>query len=665
MDSSPAQSYVDNGISESQADDLYRRAVENDIKDYAIFLTDTASNVINWNRGAERILGYKESEIIGQSAFIFFTPDDRAAKAPEREMEVAMTTGRAEDERWHLRRDQTRFWASGILTPVRDDAGVLLGFIKVMRDMTERRRLEAERDRLFELSMDMLCIVHLDGYFLRTNPAFERVLGYSADELQNQRVFELLHPDDQEAAKNEYEKLRAGKPTKSLENRFRCKNGEYKWVAWSYYPVPEEGLGFGVGRDISDVRRMTAALQLHATKLEQANRVKDEFLATLSHELRTPLTSVLGWSRLLRMGKLNKAEQDRGLAIVERNAQAQTKLIEDLLDVSRIITGKLRIEFQPVQLAAIVRDVVDEFRPAAEAKGLKLTDNIDTTAGSIIGDQVRLKQVVGNLLSNAIKFTNAGGHIEISLERIDGRVQLRVQDNGIGIEPAVLPHIFERFKQADSSNVRAHGGLGLGLAIVQYLVREHGGSVNAESPGPEKGATFTVDLPLAPSEVAAESVANMDIFSAASRNRKPTEYGLDPCALDGINVLIVEDEADTRDLLTTILQECGANVAAVASARDAITFMQHNLPNVVLSDIGMSGENGYDLIKEIRALPPEKGGNIPAVALTAYAGASDRRRALIAGFHVHLAKPVEPDELLAVIGSLGRTSTNHGTQHPS
>jgi PAS domain S-box-containing protein len=537
MDPTPTQSHVDTGISESHADDLYRRAVENDIKDYAIFLTDTAGRVINWNRGAERILGFEESEIIGQSAFIFFTPEDRAANVPEQEMEDVVKTGRAEDERWHLRRDQSRFWASGILTPVRDEAGVLLGFIKVMQDMTERRRLESERDRFFALSMDMLCIVHLDGYFLRTNPAFERVLGYSGPELQNRPVFDLLHPDDRDATINEYKKLRAGMPTNSLENRFLCKDGEYKWIAWSYYPVPEERLGFGVGRDISNVRRMTEALQSHATKLEQANRVKDEFLATLSHELRTPLTSVLGWSRLLRSGKLSKSERERALAIVERNAQAQTKLIEDLLDVSRIITGKLRLEFQPLQLAAIVKEVVDEFRPAAEAKAIEVAANIDATAGPISGDPARLKQVVGNLLSNAIKFTNKGGRIDVSLKRIDSRAQLRVQDNGIGIDPDVLPHIFERFKQADSSNVRAHGGLGLGLAIVQHLVREHRGTVNAESAGPEKGATFTIDLPLAPSEVAAESVAHIDLFSAASRKRKATEYGFDPCALDGINVL--------------------------------------------------------------------------------------------------------------------------------
>ena len=655
------QAPVDIPISDSWTDDLYRKAVEDDVKDYAIFLTDTAGDVINWNRGAERILGYSESEVLGKSGSLFFTPEDRAANVPEKEMETAAATGRAEDERWHLRRDQTRFWATGMMTPVRDEAGALLGFIKVMRDETERRRLEAERDRFFVLSMDMLCIVHLDGYFLRTNPAFEKVLGYSADELQNKRVFELLHPDDREAAIKEYAKLRSGEPTPSLENRCLCKDGEYKWVAWSYYPVPHESVGYGVGKDIDNLRRISDNLKQHAAELEQANRVKDEFLATLSHELRTPLTSILGWARLLRSGNLSKQEHDRALAVVERNAQAQSSLIEDLLDVSRIITGKLRIEFQPIQLSAIVRDVIDEFRPSAEAKGITVDADIDVNAGPILGDPARLKQIVGNLLSNAIKFTKERGEIDVSLERTDRHARLRVQDNGVGIEPSVLPHIFERFRQADSSTVRAHSGLGLGLAIVQHLVREHNGLVNAESRGHGHGATFTVDFPLAPSEISTESsVTRVNLFSATAtatgRSGHAIEYVEDPCALEGITVLLVEDEVDTRDLLTTILQECGARVIEVGSARDAFAAVQSEQPNVLLSDIGMSGESGYDLIRDIRALPPEKGGNIPAVALTAYAGPSDRRRALVAGFHVHLAKPVEPDELLAVIASLGRTT---------
>ena len=637
----------------SLVDDVYRKAVENDVRDYAIFLTDIVGTVINWNRGAERILGFREDEIVGKSGFIVFTPEDRAANVPQLEMATALANGRAEDERWHLRHDNTRFWASGVLTPVRDDNGALLGFIKVMRDMTERRKLEEERDRFFTLSMDMLCIVHLDGYFVRTNPAFERVLGYSEQDLRHQCVFDLLHPDDRESTVNEYEKLKTGEPTTSLDNRFRCKNGEYKWVAWSYYPVPEEWIGYGVGRDISDVRRLTEALKSHAAELEQANRVKDEFLAILSHELRTPLTSILGWSRLLRSGKLEKVEHDRALAVVERNAEAQSKLIEDLLDVSRIITGKLRIDFQPIQLAGIVKEAVDEFRPAAEARDISIVSEINATAGPIHGDPSRLRQIVANLLSNAIKFTNEGGRIDISLERSDGQARLRIHDNGVGIDPAVLPHIFERFKQADSSNVRPHSGLGLGLAIVNHLVREHRGTVKAESAGQGKGATFTVEFPLVPIESATEKALRVDVFSGAvPRSGNTPEHGQE--RLEGITVLLVEDEADTRDLVTTMLQEFGARVVAVKSAKEALASLRREMPSVVVSDIGMSGENGYDFIKQVRALPAEKGGTVPAVALTAYAGATDRRRALLSGFHVHLAKPVEPDELLAVIASLGR-----------
>jgi CheY-like chemotaxis protein/anti-sigma regulatory factor (Ser/Thr protein kinase) len=399
-------------------------------------------------------------------------------------------------------------------------------------------------------------------------------------------------------------------------------------------------------------------LKSHAADLEQANKVKDEFLAILSHELRTPLTSILGWSRLLRSGKLEKLEHERAIEIVARNAEAQLKLIEDLLDVSRIITGKLRIEFLPVQLSAIVREGVDEMRPSAEAKGIVIAADIDATAGPILGDSTRLKQILTNLLSNAIKFTNEGGRIDITLERLDGHARLRVRDNGVGIDPAVLPHIFERFKQADSSNIRTHSGLGLGLAIVHHLVREHSGSVKAESNGQGKGATFIVDFPLAPSEAAIEKAGRVDLFSAAAQKRwKDPKHAPEGPDLEGITVLLVEDEADTRELVTTMLREFGARVIAVNSAKDALASIQREVPSVVVSDIGMSVENGYDLIRQVRALAPEKGGNIPAVALTAYAGPTDRRRALLAGFHVHLAKPVEPDELLAVIASLGRIAS--------
>jgi PAS domain S-box-containing protein len=634
-----------------RAEDLYRKSIE-EVKDYAIFMTDVKGFIISWNTGAERILGYSEAEILGHNASLFFTPEDLAGGEHEKELERAATEGRAEDERWHQRRDGTRFWASGVVTPVRDDKGALLGFTKVMRDMTERKRLEEERDRFFTLSMDMLCIAGLDGYLKRVNPAFEKVLGYSAEELLASPVFDFVHPDDRAATIAEYEKLSTGEPTTFLENRFRCKDSSYKWVGWSYFPVPQEGLAYGVGRDTTQLKQIHQILRLRAEELEQANRVKDEFLATLSHELRTPLTAILGWSRLLRAGQIDEAGLARAIQIIERNAEAQSKLIEDLLDVSRIITGKLRMEFQPVAIAPLVETVINGLRPVAEARQLQLDSAIDPAAGPVTGDPARLQQVVTNLLSNAIKFTPEGGRVEVRVEQVDSHARIIVQDTGIGIDPQALPHIFERFHQADSSNTREHSGLGLGLAIVRYLVERHGGAVAADSRGRGKGAVFTIDLPLTANQVIDTSQGRTELSENARAVVNEGETLSDPCALKDVRVLLVEDEEDTRELLKTILERCGAEVMAVASAGEAMTTLESTLPDVMVSDIGMPDENGYELIRKIRALAPERGGSVPAIALTAYAGPKDRRRALLAGFHTHLTKPVEPDELLAVVSSL-------------
>ncbi len=647
------QESIDRRLFFRRADDLYRKSIE-DIKDYAIFMTDRQGRVVNWNRGAERILGYREEDVVGQSAAMFFTPEDRAANVPEEEMATAAREGRAEDERWHLRRDQTRFWASGILTPVYDEGNVLRGFTKVMRDMTEKLKLEGERDRFFILSMDMLCIVRLDGYFERTNPAFQKILGYSEQELRSHAVFDFMHEDDRTNAQLEYAKLRTGWPTQLLENRFRCKDGSYRWVAWSYYPVPEEGLAYGVGRDVTPLKQIEEDLRSHAKELEHSNKVKDEFLAILSHELRTPLTSILGWSRLLRSGKLPETERERAIGIVERNAKIQSKLIEDLLDVSRIITGKLRIDLQPVDLAKIATEALNELQPTAGLKGLSIRSDIQA-AGPIMGDPNRLQQIVANLLSNAIKFTDEG-YIEIALERVDSHVRLTVRDTGVGIDPAVLPHIFERFKQADASNVRSHSGLGLGLAIVHHLVVQQGGTVTAESPGVGRGATFTIEFPLASSELISSPVGPVDLFSAEAHEALLAGEKLSGLriSLEGIRVLIVDDEADTRDLLRTLLERCGAAVDVVSSAKEALSALRARLPDVLVSDVGMPGENGYDLIRKVRALDAGQGGAVPAIALTAYAGPADRRSAFLNGFHAHMAKPVEPDELLALIRRLAR-----------
>ena len=645
-----------------RTDDIYRKAIE-EIRDYAIFMMDPDGIVTNWNVGAQHILGYTEAEIIGKDASKFFTTEDRAKRVPAKELASAAMLGRAEDERWHVRRDGSRFWASGIVTPVRDESGTLIGFSKVMRDMTERNKLTEERDRFFALSMDMLCIVHLDGRFQRVNPAFQKVLGFSEEEFLATSIFELLHPDDLSRTLQVYEKLVAGEPTAFMENRLRTKDNAYKWVAWSYFPVPEDGLAFGVGRDTSELREIHEILRQRAEELENANRVKDEFLATMSHELRTPLTSILGWARLLGSNQLSQKEQERALRVIQRNAEAQAKLIEDLLDVSRIITGKLKIEVQPVSFAAITDSVINSLRPAIDAKQLQLETRIDPAAGPILGDPSRLEQIVTNLLSNAIKFTANGGRIDVCLERRNSHVRLEVKDSGVGIAAEHLPHIFEQFRQVDSSNVRAHGGLGLGLAIVDYLVRQQAGTVCATSEGLGKGATFIVEFPLTSSEGIDSNLVTANLFSEGARAIfEKAEFSTDE-KLKHLRILVVEDDVDTQELLKTVLQRHGAEVVAMASAASAFEEVKRAKPDVIISDIAMAGENGYELITKIRALDREAGGHIPAVALTAYAHPRDRRRALLAGFQTHLSKPVEPDDLLAVILSLTFKQETSGTSN--
>jgi PAS domain S-box-containing protein len=643
-----------------RTEDIYRKAIE-DIRDYAIFMTDVNGIVTNWNIGAQQILGFTEAEIVGKDTSKLFTIEDRAKGIPQKELASAATLGRAEDERWHVRKDGSRFWASGVVTPVRDEAGNLIGFAKVMRDMTERNKLTEERDRFFALSIDMLCIVHLDGRFQRVNPAFHELLGFSEEELLAMNIFEILHPDDLAATMNEYKRLSTGEPVTFMENRLRTKDDRYKWVAWSYFPVPEDGLAFGVGRDVTELRQIHEVLRLRARELEHANRVKDEFLATMSHELRTPLTSILGWSRLLHSNQLSDKEKDRAIQVIQRNAEAQSKLIEDLLDVSRIITGKLKIEVQPVSFASITEGVINSLRPAVDAKQLQLEMSIDPAAGPILGDPARLEQIVTNLLSNAIKFTPNGGRIDVRLKREDTCVRLTVRDSGVGIAAEHLPHIFERFRQVDSSNIRAHGGLGLGLAIVDYLVRQQAGTVAAESEGAGKGATFVVEFPLTSLEAIAGNPVAVESSNRTCMQVESAESSTD-AKLTNLRILVVEDDLDTQELLQTVLHQHGADVIAVESASSALAELGRAKPDVIISDIAMVGENGYELIRKIRSLAPAEGGHVPAIALTAYAGTADRRRALLAGFQTHLAKPVEPDDLLAVILSL-TFQQDSGTQN--
>jgi PAS domain S-box-containing protein len=382
---------------------------------------------------------------------------------------------------------------------------------------------------------------------------------------------------------------------------------------------------------------------------QESSRLKDEFLATVSHELRTPLTAILGWAHMLRTGQYNGDSARRAFETIERNARAQSQLIDDLLDVSRIITGKLRIDVRPVDPNSFIEAAVEAVRPAAEAKGVRVQKVLDTGVVTVSGDPVRLQQVVWNLLSNAIKFTPKGGRVQVRLERVNSHVEIAVSDNGLGIAPDFLPHVFDRFRQADQRTTRQHGGLGLGLSIVRHLVELHGGTVRAESAGEGHGTTFTVLLPVAP--VYQAEVEGGRVHPAA-RDTLPSYECVD--RLDGLKVLVVDDETDTRELLKVGLGRCGAEVTAASSTAEALEAIEAAMPDLLISDIGMPEADGYELLRRVRQLPAEAGGRVPAIALTAYARVDDRMQALRAGYQMHVPKPVELAELVAVAASLVR-----------
>jgi signal transduction histidine kinase/CheY-like chemotaxis protein len=396
--------------------------------------------------------------------------------------------------------------------------------------------------------------------------------------------------------------------------------------------------------------RLLAGVREARRQAEEALRFRDDFMATLSHELRTPLTSILGWSRLLRTQKFSEEEMTNALEVIERNARAQVQLIEDLLDVSRIMTGKLRLDLRPIDPAAVVVAAADTMRPAAEAKGIALEAVLDAGAGRVSGDPDRLQQVVWNLVSNAVKFTPKGGRVEVRVGRVDSSIEILVSDTGAGIAPDLLPHVFDRFHQADKSSGRRHAGLGLGLSIVKHLVELHGGRVFAESPGEGRGAIFRVRLPvLAISSRAPEGGGRAAAEAGGARGR--------PEELSGLRVLFVDDDRDTREVVSAILSSRGAEVVASETAAGALISLRRLRPDVLVTDIGMPEEDGYWLIRRVRALAQDEGGGTPAAALTASARADDRDRALSCGFQIHLPKPVDPDELSSAVAALaGRTT---------
>jgi PAS domain S-box-containing protein len=630
------------------------RLVVDGVEDYAIFLLDTHGYIRSWNTGAQRVKGYTAAEIVGQHFSRFYREEDRRGGKLEMELAQAASEGHYREEGWRVRKDGSLFWASVLISAVRDPSGELTGFVKVTRDLTERRAAEEalrrseERFRLLVASVQDYAIFMLDvhGNVASWNQGAERIKGYRADEIIG-RHFSVFYPEDD---------VRSGKPARELEvattvgryeeegTRVRKDGSTFTAHVFLTAIRDERGelRGFAkVTRDITQRQRAEeqrlalAREQAARAEAEKASRMKDEFLAILSHELRTPLNAIVGWTELLRSRSLSPEQEARAIEIVERNARVQTQLVSDVLDLSRVSAGRLRLAPRRLDLRGPVTAAVDTLRPAAAAKQITLDVDLGD-ARWVWGDADRLQQVAWNLLSNAVKFTPRAGRVALRLGGDDDEVELVVEDTGAGIAPEFLPYAFERFRQEDASARRAHGGLGLGLAIVRHLAELHGGQVQAESAGPGLGSRFSLRLPAARREDPAPSE---DAAPKAAR-------------LDGIRVLIVEDHEDSRGLITLALTTLGA---AVAEARDADQGLAHLLaarPDVIVADIEMPGRSGYEFMEQVRALPPDLGGLVPAIALTAYARTEDRVRALAAGFQVHMAKPVAPAGLAAAVAAL-------------
>lgn len=612
----------------------------------------------------ECISGLNRETVLGKCAFDVFpflkeTGEDKCFYAA-----LAGETATSENRPYTVPETGREGFFKGYYSPVLNHQSEVIGGIAVIHDITERKRAEEEAQKAhrrltshFENSP--LAIIEWDSDFRvsRWSESAERLFGWEAHEVIGKHVsdWHFVFDEDADAVQQVTYRQRVGAELLGVQrNRNYTKDGGILYCEW-YNSVLHDDSGKMVsvlslvldvtarklaeeGRSALLVRERDARKQA-----EEADRLKDEFLATLSHELRTPLTSILGWAMMIRNGELEEDTVGRAIETIERNARSQARLIDDLLDVSRIITGNLRLDVRPLNLAPIVEAAHEALRPAAAAKGIEVETKCDTEGCLVTGDPNRLRQVIWNLLLNAIKFTPRGGSVSVGLERAESSARLTVSDNGVGITPEFLPYVFHRFRQAEGSISRKQGGLGLGLAVVRHLVELHGGTVSAESPGPGQGSTFTVDLPLAIERREASS----DDSWKAERRRSSTI-----ARLDGVRVLLVEDDEDSRRLLSMMLKRHGAEVTSTSTTLEALNSFGEGSPDVMISDIGMPEQDGYQLITQVRALPAESGGLTPAIALTGYATSRDRERALSAGYQLHIAKPVEPVDLAVAIARL-------------
>ncbi|MCC5614602.1 PAS domain-containing protein [Nostoc sp. CHAB 5836] len=635
------------------SEERFRQLAEN--IDAVFWIREVSENRVSYVSPAyERLWGLNRQELYqGEQVWIArIDPEDR--ESTQRAFQEKAAAGEFDQEYRIVLADGSIRWVRDRCFGLRDETGEIYRFAGIAEDISDRKQVEEalrqseERYRcLAELIPQLVWTANLEGGLLDVNQRWLEFTGLTPEQAQTSDWKQIVHPEDVLILAQQWSEAVQQGTSYQAEGRMRRVDGVYRWHLHQAIPQKDK-LGqivkwFGSATDIEAQKQLEAErdrlFQLERAaraEAERVNRIKDEFFAILSHELRSPLNPILGWTKLLQTRKFDETKTAEALATIERNVKLQTQLIDDLLDIAKILRGKLSIDAAPVNLAFVIESAIDTVRTAAIAKSIQF-HLVLPSIGQVSGDSTRLQQIVWNLLSNAIKFTPNGGRVEIRLQRVDEQAQIIVSDTGKGINPDFLPYIFESFRQEDVSITRKYGGLGLGLAIVRQLVEAHGGTITAESPGEGLGATFTVQLPLLNVE--------LDI--------KPTDQ-LSTQALDlrGIRVLTVDDDPDARELLTVMLTEYGAAVLTVGSAAQVLANLESFQPDVLVSDIGMPKVDGYSLIQQIRTLPPEKGGQIPAIALTAYARADDHQRAITSGYQWHITKPVDPEELVQAVVTL-------------
>ena len=760
-------------LAQQESERRFRRLVESNM--FGVMFGNCFGQLYYANDCLLNLIGYSSEELYSaQVRWDQLTPPEFApldAQAVQQLMEKGVCTPYEKEYR-HKDGRRIPILIGAARLDESDENQEIVAFVL---DLTQLKQVTEERDRFFNLSLDMLAIGNLDGYFTQVNPAWEKTLGWTATELTTQPYLDFVHPDDRAATLAEAQKLARSQETVGFENRYRTKDGSYRWFSWSVSAFSNQNALYAVARDVTERKQAEIKLQQLAALVdnsvdfiglatpdsqalylnpagcrlvglesleaaldtevldyflpedrayvqeaifpiliregfwqgevrfrhfqtgaaipveysaftvvdpqtdeiiglasvtrdirervaleaerdrilqreqaareaaERANRIKDEFLAVLSHELRSPLNPILGWAQLLRSRKFDEDATNRALETIERNAQIQTQLIDDLLDVSRILRGKLSLNIHSCDLKTIIEAAIETVRLAAQAKTIEIHTWLDPNAGQVQGDSGRLQQVLWNLLTNAVKFTAPGGRVEIRLERVFDKAQIRISDTGKGIDPEFMPYIFEGFRQEDYTITRKYGGLGLGLSIVRHLVELHGGTVHAASPGEDKGATFVVQLPANSNTILSQSGTSLDLSWQGQATQQDAGG-----TLSGVQILAVDDDADMRELLGFTLAQAGAKVTVVATAPEVLEALETSYPDLLISDLAMPGMDGYELIRQVRMSNPE----IPAIALSAYARKLNQQQALDAGFQHHIAKPIQPDKLIAAISAL-------------